>query len=303
MKNALKIVAALLPLVFAAESPGAEKIRLVPVLSVYTDDKGAGLKQPEGVGCGEPSLVVVADTANGRLLRYNLLENKTMQGGGEIRVPELVYPVRVQLNSKGEIFALDGRLHRIARIGPDGAFGGYVSPSEVPEPSAFFPANFAIDRNDNLYILDVQGGRVLVLDAAGKTVGQIAFPKKYGFFLGLAVDPRGTVYIVDSVDAVVYSANRNAKVFSPISKELKDDMNFPADLAVDGSGSLFLVDRYGNGVAIVGPDGAFRGRQLTFGRKEGLLDYPAQICVTAKGDLLLADQGNNRVQVFSLIRE
>jgi len=303
MRRALKVLAALLPLVFAAETRAAEKIRLVPLLSVYTDDKGAGLKQPEGVACGDSPIVVVADSANGRLLRYSFLENKTIQGGEEIRLPEVAYPVRVQLNSRGEIFALDGRLHRIARIGPDGAFGGYVNPSEIPEPSAFFPVNFAIDRNDTLYILDVQGGRVLRVDAAGKAVGQIAFPEKFGFFLGLGVDPRGTVYIVDSVDSVVYSANRDAKVFSPLSKGLKDDMRFPADLAVEAGGALLLVDRNGDGVAVVGPDGLFRGRQLTFGRREGLLDYPAQICITARGDVLLADRGNNRVQVFSLIRE
>ena len=303
MKSALKFLTAVLPLVLVLEAHGAEKIRFVLVLPVYTDNKGAGLKQPEGVACNDSSLVVVADTANGRLVRYNFQENRTIQGGEEIRIPELVYPVHLQLNSKGEIYALDGKLHKIARIGPDGAFRGYVAPAGVPEPSAFFPVSFAVDRADNLYLLDVQGQRVLVLDPEGKYVDQIAFPKQYGFFLDLAVDARGTVYLLDSVAAVVYSAIRNAKEFSPLTKELKDDMHFPSNLAVDGSGTFYLVDQNGDGVSIVGPDGAFRGRQLAFGRREGLLDYPAQICVTSKGDAFLADRGNNRLQVFSLVKE
>lgn len=303
MKNSLKFLAAVLPLVLALEAHGAEKIRFVLVLPVYTDNKGAVLKQPEGVACNDSSLVVVADTANGRLIRYNFQENRTIQGGEEIRIPELVYPVHVQLNSKGEIYALDGKLRKIARIGPDGAFRGYVTPTGVPEPSAFLPVSFAVDKADNLYLLDVQGQRVLVLDPEGKYVDQVAFPKQYGFFLDVAVDARGTVYLLDSVAAMVYSAVKNAKEFSPLSKELKDDMHFPSNLAVDANGTFYLVDQNGGGVSIVGPDGAFKGRQLAPGRREGFLDYPAQICITLKGDAFLADRGNNRLQVFSLVKE
>ena len=63
-----------------------------------------------------------------------------------------------------------------------------------PSPSAFVPRSFKIDTNNNIYILDIFTGRVLVLNPEGKYQKQIPFPKDYGFFSDLAVDSKGTLY-------------------------------------------------------------------------------------------------------------
>src|SRR5512135_3389904 len=103
-----KVLAGLLVLVAFAHpllSLGAETVKLRHVLSVYNDEKGVGLKKPEGVACSEKSFVIVADTENGRLLRY-VLQDKEVKERKEIKVPEMLYPTRVQINSKGEILVL-----------------------------------------------------------------------------------------------------------------------------------------------------------------------------------------------------
>lgn len=301
MKTILKVLAAAVSLSLSVEGFAAEKIKFLPALSVYADDKGAGLKQPEGVACNDSGLLVVADSGNGRLLQYTF-RDLAVQGGAEIKVPELVYPVRVQVSSGGEILALDGKLRRIARLGSDGTFKGYVNPGEVPPPSFVIPMSFAIDKNDNLYLLDAVSGRVLVLDPSGKYSRQIAFPKTPGFFSDLAVDLRGEIFLLDTVNAVVYSAKKDAGGFSPLTKSLKEEMHFPMNITVDGRGMLYLVDQNGAGVTVVGPDGSFLGRNMAFGWKEGLLVYPCQLCINSKSEAFLADRGNNRVQVFTLSR-
>ena len=89
----------------------AETARLRYLASVYADANGAGLNQPEGVACNGNGQVVVGDTGNNRLIRFTYAD-KAVCGGTEIKIPQLSAPARVQLNSKGEIYALDGSWDR-----------------------------------------------------------------------------------------------------------------------------------------------------------------------------------------------
>ncbi len=280
---------------------GAERMRLRHLTSIYFDEKGASIKNPEGIACNDASALVVGDTGNGRLLRYTV-DNRTVKPGGEIRVPQLTYPIRVQLNSKGEIFALDGKQRRIARFGVGGQFQSYVTPEGAPRPATLIPRSFKIDRADNLYLLDVFSARVLVLGPDGKFQRELAFPKAYGFFSDLAVDFKGSIFLLDSVQATVLVAAKDAKTFTPLTQGLREHLSFPTSLTTDSRGGLYVVDENGAGVVLLGQDGSFLGRQLAMGWSEGLLYYPSQVCVNDKGEAFIADRGNSRVQIFSIVR-
>jgi DNA-binding beta-propeller fold protein YncE len=278
----------------------AEAVKLRHVVSVYADEKGAGLHHPEGVACNERTLLVVGDTGNGRLVRFTFQEGG-VKGGTEIRVPQLSNPIRVQVNSKGDIFALDGKSRRIVRLGPDGTFKGYVA-AEGASPSAMVPKSFKVDRDDAIYVLDVFSARVLVLNADGKFLKQIEFPKEYGFITDLAVDPKGNVLLVDPVKGRVFSAAKNSAGFSPLGGPMKEQLSFPANLTTDVRGTLYITDENGGAVGILSQDGAFLGKQLSMGWNEGLLYYPAQVCVNEKGETFIADRGNSRLQVFTPVK-
>ena len=217
-ENTAFIVLMLVILSFPMKTFSAETVKFRHLQSIYFDEKGGGLKQPEGVACNEKSLLVVGDTGNDRLLQYTFQE-KSLKAGNEIKIPQLTNPIRVQINSKGEIFVLDGKKRRIIRLNPDGTFKGYVDAEGIPSPSTFVPRSFKIDRNNNIYILDIFTGRVLVLNSEGKYQRQIPFPKDYGFFSDLSVDSKGTLSLVDCVKAMVFSAAKDSNSFSPINKE------------------------------------------------------------------------------------
>ncbi len=292
---ATRILFASAVLAFGAGVHAAESLRLRQLAPIYVDGKGQGIRQPEGVACRGSSLVV-ADTGNGRLLRYTIAGD-AWTPAGEIVLPQLPYPIRLDLNSKGEILALDGSSRKVARVAPSGEFLGYVAPpGDVG--GAFVPRSVRVDRGDNVYLLDVSSARVLVLDPSGKLVREIAFPKEYGFFSDLAVDAGGNVLLLDSVGKRVFKAAKDAPAAAPLSGSLKEEAYFPASLAVDRQGTILLVDQNGDGVVILGPDGAFRGRRLSMGWKAGFLRSPAQICVTENGTAFIADRGNNRVDAF-----
>ncbi|MFB3885107.1 MAG: NHL repeat-containing protein [Thermodesulfobacteriota bacterium] len=290
-----------LGLLFPLSAFGAEPIRLRYVRAVYFDDKGGAMKQPEGVACNEKGLLIVGDTGNGRLLQYSYQE-KSLKDGREIRVPQLPCPIRIQVNSKGEIFALDGKERRIIRLSAEGEYKGYVNPEGVPSPSSFVPRSFKIDSKDNFYILDIFGARVILISPDGKYQRHVDFPKDYGFFSDLQVDLKGSIFLVDSVKHRVFSAGKEAKEFSALTQNLRGYLNFPTAMTSDNRGMIYLVDENGGGIVILGQDGSFLGRQLSMGWNEGLLYYPSQICINDKGDVFVADRGNSRVQIFSVLK-
>jgi sugar lactone lactonase YvrE len=296
MRSAMKqIMIASMILAVATGSQAAEPLKFRQMAPIYVDGKGAGIRQPEGVACRGNALVV-ADTGNGRLLRYTLAgENWTP--GGEIVLPQLPSPLRVDVNSKGEIFALDGQSRKIVRVAASGEFLGYVAPTGDVQ-GAIVPRSFRFDKDDNLYLLDVLSARVLVMDPSGKIQREIPFPKEYGFFSDLAVDPGGSILLLDSVRKKVFKVAKNSPNFAQLTESLKEEAYFPVAIATDKQGTIYLVDQNGSGVVILGQDGSFRGRRLSMGWKEGFLRYPAEMCVTENGTAFIADRGNNRVDGF-----
>lgn len=280
----------------AAPSPAAEAIKLRTTAPIYVEGKGSGIRQPEGVGCGKGQLVI-ADTGNGRILRY-AITGTSLTPDASFVLPQLPYPIRAQIDSKGEIYVLDGKLRRIGRVSPSGEFLGYVGLQGITG-GTIVPRSIRIGRDDELYLLDVFSARVLVLDPAGKVRREIPFPGEFGFFSDLAVDPGGKVFLIDSVGKRVFAATKEDSVFKAASEGLEEHVSFPTSLAVDGKGYIYVIDQNGSGIVILGPDGSFRGRHLGMGWKDGFLRYPAQACIDENGNFFIANRENNRVEVLS----
>jgi NHL repeat len=182
------------------------------------------------------------------------------------------------------------------RVAPDGKSGAVVA-FKGSGLAAVNPGSFKLDAQDNFYVLDLVSGKVLVADADGNVMRQVALPRGGAVFTDVAIDVGGTVYAVDAVGATVWSAEKSSSEFKPLTKSMKDRMNFPTYLTAS-RGRLLLVDQNGNGVVVLGSDGSYQGRQLSIGWSEGLVYYPGQLCINEKGDAFLADRYNNRVQVF-----
>jgi sugar lactone lactonase YvrE len=294
---------ALAGLVLAALAPlplsGAGLLKLRPSAALYADEKGTPLRAPQGVGCGGGATFVVADSGGGRVLRFEV-SGALARATGEVALREIPYPVRADLDATGHLVVLDGKSRRIARVAPDGQFAGWIEVPPAPGGGATVPRSFALDASGRVFVLDIAGRRVAVLGSGGALERSIAFPADARSPSDVAVDARGTVYVVDAVRRQVYAARKDDKDLAPFSKSLAEDLDFPSALASDGAGHLFVADENGGGIVILGPDGSFRGRQSTYGWKEGYLRYPSGVCTNGKGLLIVADRENHRVQVFSI---
>lgn len=283
---------------FSIAIPAAgEELRLRHAVSLYTDDKGLGMKQPEGVACEGASGVIVADTGNGRLLRYTV-EEARVKAVQEIITGEAGLPARVQIGSQGDLFVLDSRRRRIMKLGPEGKVRGDLELKGVPSAEAMVIRSFVVGPSDDVYLLDTASERVLVLSAEGNYLRSTPFPDGSGFISDLAVDKRGTVYLVDSVNGTVYGAAKEG--FTVVMGGLREklQMAFPSAIAVDERERIYLMDRNSGNLVVLAREGSFLSRQFGRGWTEGLFRYPAQICLNESGQAFVADWGNNRVQMF-----
>jgi len=268
--------------------------------SIYGDgkEKETPLFNPEGVACS-PNAVAIADTGNHRLLLFPLKDGR-LGASTQVKLAQLTAPVRLQIDSKGNLLALDSKTQRIVKVDQQGGFAGFAGVAEaksVPSATAAMVDGFKLDAADNLYVLDGAGRKVLVHDAAGALTRQVDLPKGNGMFVDVAVDAGGTIYVAEAVEGIVWSVDKTGTAFKPLTPSLKDRMSFPTYLTVN-RGKLYLVDTNGNGVVVLGLDGAFLGRQLSLGWSEGQVNYPSQLCVNEGGEVFVADRFNHRVQEF-----
>ncbi|MDW7771690.1 MAG: NHL repeat-containing protein [Desulfobulbaceae bacterium] len=281
--------------VFALPSLAAAQARIKYAQSVYDDGKETGLKHPEGVACGD-GYFIAADTGNNRLVKYTFSDKVAKPVEPEMPI---ISPIAVQVNSKGEIYALDSRDGRIAIFNPDGTEKGHLSPKGSPVARKMMPRNFKIDQNDKIHILDLSDGVVLVLDPDGNYLRHIPLPEEAGFFSDLAVDSQGRILLVDSTDVAVYSAEPDAEGFSLLSEGIGEYANFPTSIALDKGGIIYLVDKHGGSLVMLNPDGSFLGHKFGYGWKESQFYYPTNLCISKRGNFFIADRGNNRIQIFA----
>ncbi len=275
----------------------AATVSFTHAASVYRDELNVALRFPEGVACTDAGAVVVADSGNARIVRYSY-RNGQLSGGTSVTVPQVSYPTRVQIDSKGNILVLDRKARRIARLDVAGTFVSFLDVKGASGAPAVVGA-FKLDRQDNAYVQDLATNKLLVVAPSGSVTRQLDLPR--GAVTDVGVDAAGTIYAVDAGAASIWAADRSASAFKALATGMREYLSFPGYVAPSG-GRVFVVDQNGHGLVMLGLDGSYQGRQLGIGWNDGFLYYPSQICFTEKGDALVADRSNHRVQIFKTSR-
>ena len=275
----------------------APQVKLKYVGTIYTDAAGIALQHPAGVTIND-NLLLVADSGGKRILTYSY-QNGTVKPDKIFSVPDM-FPLMVQQVENGDLYVLDGRARQIYLLGATGSIKGKFAPKGMPDNKRIVPRSIKLLADGSLLVLDIFSERVLVFDSAGNFQRELPFPAQYGAFADMTTDKQGTIYLLDSIKAMVYSAGKIANEFSPLTEGMKGNMNFPTSLATDNYGHLYLLDKYGSGLAILGTDGSFIGRKLSMGWKDSQLYYPSQMSLNEKGDLFIADTENHRIQQFNI---
>ena len=306
---------------------------------------GARLSTPEGVAVDPSGNIYIADTGNSRIRILNAGGTISTSVGGAIGAGGLAVqaflskPSGVVRDSAGNTYVSDagnqlvrkvtstGLIASVAGTGSAG-FSGDGGSATAAQLSA--PQQLALDRAGNLFIADSGNARIRKVDTAGNittvagtgSTGSTgdsgpAGSAQIGIPYGIAVDASGNLYLSDVIHHVVRKVDSSGNISTIAGTGAQGysgdngpaasaKLYYPASLAVDGSGNLYIADTdnsrvrmvaaasgnittvAGNGVFGFGGDGS---KATT-----ALLYYPYGVAVDAAGNLYIADYNNERIR-------
>ena len=207
------------------------------------------------------------------------------------------------------------------------------------------PRGVAVDDHGNVYIADTENHRVRKVDAESGVITTIAGTGEEGYGgdegpaaeaklnwpTGVAVDDAGNVYIADRNNERVRRVDPEGIITTfagtgewgydsdedggPATEAL---LNWPADVALDGDGNLYIADEYNNRIRKVNAGGTIttvagmKRPTLEVGEEEeededenigdhgpatsALLHRPSGLVLDEEGNLYIADRNHHRIR-------
>jgi tripartite motif-containing protein 71 len=172
------------------------------------------------------------------------------------------------------------------------------------------PWHMAFDAAGNLYVADKAMQHVFVLTGNGVPItswtGPLPAPPNYFFPSGIAVGPDGHVLVTtpDTNGPPVFllaSFTRSGEYLGSLGSigTGAGQICRPFDVAVDGSGNIYLADNSNMKVVVLRSDGSFVTEWGSYGSGPGQFHMPLAIVVSPGGWVYVTDDDNQRVEVFT----
>ena len=261
------------------------------------------LSAPEGVTVDAKGRILVADTGNHRIVRFDSTGAYLDQFGGfgheENRFDR---PTAVFAGNALAIWVLDRGNSRIVKFDLEGRPIGVVVDLESEALRARLgrvePGGFDVDAGGRIVLTDLAGDRVLEFDPLGALlVVRGEFGRQPGRFAdpsGVAVDPRGGAWIADA-------GNRRLQHLDALGGLTRaDTLDSPwirADrglgLAVHAEGRLAVADPATGTLELrQGAYGIVTGRRRPADKKDA---WASGVAFDRAGRVLVADARNHRV--------
>jgi sugar lactone lactonase YvrE len=232
----------------------------------------------------------------------------------------------------GRIRRVDATTHIITTVAGNGTsgFSGDGGPATAAELGG--PYGVAIDRAGDLFIADYSNQRIRRVDATTHIITTVAGNGTYGSTgdgglataaglvgpVAVAIDGAGDFFIGDGYGNRVRRVDATTGIITTVAGNgtpgfsgdggpaTAAELNYPADVAIDGAGALFItdtgnerirrVDATTGTITTVAGNGTFGFSGDCGPATAAQLDLPQGLALDAAGDLFIADWGNNRVR-------
>jgi sugar lactone lactonase YvrE len=186
------------------------------------------------------------------------------------------------------------------------------------------PAGIAADASGNIYVSDVGNHRIQKFEShgiyqiqwggPGTDAGQFAGPN------GVAADSSGNVYVADRNNNRIQKFDGNGSFLkmwgwgvddgvselqvctsscqAGISGDGDGQLHYPAGIAVDASGTVYVADDWNARVQMFDGEGVFLGKWGSLGAGNLQFIHPVDVSVDASGSVFVADTLNHRIQKY-----
>lgn len=288
---------------------GAESLDWIQSVYGFGPSTNDQLLRPTSVAFGPDGALYVTDPQQSRIMvfepdgSFRLLIHTGVGGIGE---GMLQRPESVDVSPAGEVYVADSAAGKVIVFNQSGAF---VREWQVGDPSPIAGVKY-YEGDDT--VLVTGAGMVYAFSPSGSELGRFGTrgraPGQIDAYIGIQADDE-YVYIADALNHRVQALGHDGSpVWSmPVFEESAETTqgsayDFPADLVIDGSGRLVVIDAFKNQVIVSERDG---GDILVsygdWGASDGLFAYPSGIDYDPGRDVFaVADTRNNRAQVFSI---
>ena len=284
------------------------------------------------VVAGQPTFGYTGDGGPANSAQLQLPVGIAVDGAGNLYIADSANNAIREVTS-------DGNIRTIAGLGPNApGFGG--DGGAAAAANLWGPLDVAVDSSSNIYIADTNNANVRRIttdgninsiagstavvsgaitiafgysgDGAGATLAKLAGPA------GLAVDSSGNLYIatyadnrirkVDSKNSIsTFAGNSGYGFAGDGGPATSAQLSAPRGIAVDGSGNVYLADRWNNRIRKIA------GGNLTTIAGNGLgssggdngpaanaqFNAPEGVAVDKSGNVYISDFYNNRVRLVT----
>jgi DNA-binding beta-propeller fold protein YncE len=218
-------------------------------------------------------------------------------------------PAGIALDAQERLYVVDTARKLIHVFGPD-----HKRLSEFSDPALSRPTGMAIDKaNRRIYVVDtgskeVPEQNVKIYDFEGKRIGAIGGKPggefgQFSYPTFVAVDPKGNVYVSDTMNARVQEFDADGKFVTSFGQLGTNwgEFDKPKGVAIDSFGNVYVVDSGWSNVQIFNPKGAillfFGGR----GPVPGMMKNPISVAIDKNNRIYVGDYLNHRIGVYDLV--
>jgi sugar lactone lactonase YvrE len=302
----------------------------------------AAFAYPGGVALDSAGNAYVADTSNHTIRKITPAGVVTTLAGlpgtpgttdGSGAAARFNSPGGVAVDSSGNVYVADTSNHTIRRITSAGLVttfagsGGTRGSTDGPGNGARFlyPNAVAVDSSGNVYVADTNNHTVRkitptrVVSTLAGTAGSSGSTDATGaaarlnYPTGIALGAEGVLVVADQFNHTLRSVSGAGVVTtlagaagvagSANGPALQARFNYPAGVAVDAAGRVYVADSLNHTIRRMEPDGTvltIGGLAETAGSTEGAdgaarFSGPMALAVDAAGRLYVADQNNSRI--------
>lgn len=288
------------------------------VKSIYSWGEGADehLWYPRELCIADDGTIWVVDTNYKEVFGFNPEGQLVKRAGRDVTETVTSYGP-VSEGPEGTLYVGEPFLDKVRVFGTDlENLGTFAIPSPMD-----------IDYRDGTMVIGSVAGFALVDPQTGEPLSVIGTrgqgPDEYDSVTGVTIAPDGAIYVVDAYNnrlraydpdgasrwSVQTGAPQNkvdvtgaAAMAASQVETVPAGLQLPADVTVDGSGRIVVVDAFDMSIAVFDPEsGKFIAKYGKEGRKEGQFLYPSSIDYDPDRDwFAVADTGNGRVQIVRI---